>query len=959
MCKGDRSHLNEVRNALDSLDFVELPRRASQVEPLPYPLDGLIVAKAWGCSEPAPGTATQGLQQRQFEDPLDWILRSAIRSAFSRLETWLAQCLQHEAASLGFVLIQPALERLISQGYTEPLYRLSARAIVAAFLQLKLEAALAPNATFSDALELHSTELRLKVTQSFPRLRPRAKHLAISLVRDMRCLLARVQADRDTLIRLLEASSSLQAIEGISLLGDPHGIGGRVTSVKFRTDSGLHEFIYKPRSLDVDDAFYALAQRLGKEDGQDFVRPWVVKREGYGWMQHFGPLDCQAHSRAEAYYVRLGWLTALVNALSGRDCHAGNVIAYGEHPVFVDLECLLTPGDARDGDHTSVAGIPVTATGVIPMVRFAIGDFKGIDASAFSGGRERKHFYSDWHIVFDEPSAPRAERRRAAASSGSNVPTIGGQRVNPFAYTGSFIAGFKRGYRCIARARQRFAEVGGLLSAFSGTRTRVVIRNTSEYFKAIAESTAPSVLISRGAEIAHFHRCLGGRNGTAPDDEIRSLINGWIPRFEIRAESGGSVGLPGQDDPGLRRSGLDYVRTNLTNRLSEANLDEQVRLIQHCIGAMALNDGQRRNDPPGSLPSAGLKGVLEEAVARLNEGRRLSSNPDWLSYECSRAGTLVASRSHWGSFTGIAGIIGTYLELETLDAPGANADVVEQAMAFLSNHRDIVQTLPAAGLNGQASFVLLDAMARRSGRHNLASLRQQAVQEINSHTRPLALGLNGLAGTMLLLEAANRASPELDIHTALTKQLDTAVNSAAFRSLENDARSNPELLVTWSAPWTQLLAITRAANAIDRTDLVERCARVVLHSRTTAPTSQDRLLRALLRLEIDPVLVEGISTPEIRLIACDLFDGHPASQYGIGALVGIICRLDGTGIADCGYRSKLVARYVHQAASAVSAACPTSRPDCTFYDVARGMSGIVLRLAQLYAKSCSPASVIF
>lgn len=957
MDEGDRPTRENLLDALASLDAVEPPRPASQVEPAPFPLDERAVAKTWGIFDPDDEAQDTNPPTPPANGPADRRLREAVDASFVDLRSWLTRHICDSAVRHRFDIAEPALTGVVRQGFADPLYGLCARAAAAAFLKLKLDGTFAADMPFEDALESHPGTLRSSVAREFPRLARRARRLAHGLARAMDRLLERLREDHDPLADALRASDALRAIEDIALLGDLHGVEGRVTCLTLRApDSSRHAVVYKPRSIDVDDAFYALAERLGGDDGQEVLRPWMLTRGRYGWMQHIRPLDCRSLTDAETYYGRLGWLTALVHALSGRDCHAGNVVAHGDHPVLVDLECLLTPPMApspRD------AATLVTATAIIPMVRFAVENFRGIDVSGFSGGSEARHFYNDWCLVFGDPRLPRAGRRPAVVAAGSNVPTIDGRRVNPFEFADAFTAGFMQGYRRLLRARERLIAPEGLLDAFSGQPTRVVLRNTGEYAKAIAESTAPSLLTSRDAEIAHYRRCLGDRLPEALDEETRSLLNGWIPRFEARSDTAGNGGRPNAPGAPGQLSGLAHVRRYLADALSEADLADQVRLIEHCVGAMALNRSMRRGGGAAAPLPDGLGGVLAAIVGRLDAGYRPTPEPDWLSYECSRAGTLVAARSHWGSFTGKAGIVGTYLQLEEHGALGADSGLLQHVLSYLSARDRIVCTLPVAGLNGQASFVLLDALARRNRRHDLGALRERALRATCTPSAPTPVGLSGTAGTLLLLTAAHSACPAPDIHSALLKLLETTADSAAFRSLEGAAGSPSDLVVRWSAPWAQFLAIARAARAAEHADIAQRCARIASHPSLQARTLQDRLLRTLLLSELGPASTAEHLGSEIRSLASALAAASPASQYGSGALVGIVCRLDETAGVDVRLRAEISSRYVRQVATFATHHDLSATRGCHFYDVARGMAGIALRLLQLYAKPPSPDTVIF
>jgi hypothetical protein len=803
------------------------------------------------------------------------------------------------------------------------------------------------------ALETNRQQLLQRALADFPRIKPRAGRLARGLARDMRYLLSRLRADSGALSAALHATGNLSVIDELALLGDPHGAGGRVTRLTLvASDSSVHHVVYKPRSIDVDDAFYTLSKQLAEQDDERVLRPWMLRRLRHGWMQHISPSDCAKRADVNVYYSRLGWLTAIVHALSGQDCHAGNIIAHGDHPVLVDLECLLTSSPAP------AAPALVTATGIIPMVRFAVGDFPGMDVSGFSGGNNDRHFYSDWRIVLNAAGVPQVQRQPATAARGFNVPTVNGERVNPFDFSESFVGGFRKGYQCLLRARPQLTAPDGWLMAFAGVQTRVVIRNTGEYVKAITESTAPLLLLSQASEINHYHRCLGARIPNAVEKEVHRLRNGWIPRFEAMpdlTDNGGMLDRIGESGG----SGLDQVRRFVTSQLSERDMEHQVQLIQHCVGAMALNQNEYRSDTAPILPAASTLNVLKSVIAHLEEGHRPTSESDWLSCESSRAGTLVAARAHWGSFTGKAGIVGTYLHLDRHGMLGTASSTMRRALAHLSDHSDSAHTLSVGGVNGRASLVLLDALARRNGYRHLMALGQQSLRDIAVGPTVVRTGLNGTAGTMLVLAAAHHVNPASDVESALHQLLDNAVGTAVFQKLEDAIRSQASVEVSWGIAWTLLLAVARTANTIGRTEVVRRCTAITSHPGLIAHTTQNRLLRALLLLECRSSMADAIVRLEIDSLTTELMEASLASQYGSGALVGLMCRLAERDTAHLQNHDRFLTRYVCRVATITLREHLRTSARCVFYDAARGMAGVALRLLNLHVRTAIPATIIF
>ena len=956
---GGRCVADDLVEALRSLNRVELPRPASQVEPAPYPLDDDAVGKTWGRVDPSLEAVIPDPPVHQHDtEECDSLLRNVIGAQFRSVRLRLATYIRGLAGHHRIEMSNEAVDSAIAQGFERPLYELCARPVLAAFLELKLGGAVAQGATFSCGLETFPGEIARKVSRDFPRLRWRANDLAVVLARSMRHLLRRLDTDRNALSDALGITDKVYTFDAIEFLGDPHGSGGRVARLRLSTPCGRsHEVVYKPRSLDVDDAFYRLADELARRDGQSLARPWILCRGGHGWMQFVSPSDCTELEGVRSFYFRLGWLAALIYALSGRDIHAGNVVAQGEFPVLVDLECLLTPAIASGA--SSGKGLPmVTATAIIPMVRFAVGGFHGMDVSAFSGGYGGVHYYSDWRIINLENMVPRVRRVRAKTAMSSNRPRLNGRSANPFEFCDEFINGFDRGYRCLLRERRWLVSVDGPLCVFAGMETRIVIRNTGEYAKAISESSAPALLVSKDVEIEHYRRCLGQRAPDAVDEEIRQLRRGRIPRFSIRSDSCSDGGvLDGMNVLG-NESGLKQVRRFLADRLSDADLNQQLKLIRHCIGTMALNRGARVGGRCRMRLGADPEHVLQSVLASLDRRRCSASEPDWLSYEVGRAGALVVSRAHWGAYSGKAGILGTCFQLEEA---GYRSDdsVLCRSVAHLANHPEIVHTSSVHGINGLASFVLLDALVRRSGRQGPAEIRQTSLRAIRDRSIAVRGGIAGVAGTILVLAAAQQVDAGSDIRSALLALLQESSKSDAFVQLEEAVKLDQEPEVAWNVPWVTLLAAARASRFAAHDEMSARCADIFVRARLQASAPHARLLRMLLWLEAGSEAAYGLLKAEFELLCSQLGSASLASQYGSGALVGIWARMLERGLVDSDAGPKFASEYVNRVAIVLDGERVANPPMCMSCDMARGLAGVALRVAQVCVKKNFPAAVVF
>ena len=63
-----------------------------------------------------------------------------------------------------------------------------------------------------------------------------------------------------------------------------------------------------------------------------------LSRQTYGWEENIENKSCNTKEEIERYYFRLGIHLFLGYALGATDLHGENIVAYGEHPVIIDME---------------------------------------------------------------------------------------------------------------------------------------------------------------------------------------------------------------------------------------------------------------------------------------------------------------------------------------------------------------------------------------------------------------------------------------------------------------------------------------------------------------------------------------------------------------------------------------------------------------------------------------------
>ena len=279
-------------------------------------------------------------------------------------------------------------------------------------------------------------------------------------------------------------------------LSDPHRSGQTVCILRF--DSG-DRLVYKPRRLALDRHFSDLLTEIAGACNLSAARlPKVLDRGNYGWAELVEAAPCADPEAVERFYRRAGMLTCLVYCVGGSDLHAGNMIAAGEYPVPIDLECIVGAPLASPGPESAApacGGSPagsVFRTGMPPVAR------RGVDgAFRILGGladpaphRTRRdpvaHTNTDWMAWRGSGTPGLAEL---------NAPVLDGCLQHASDHVDPVLDGFRLMYETLGRNRIRLGEARAIRH-LEHEAFRVLIRDTSSYAAVLENALAPPHVIS-------------------------------------------------------------------------------------------------------------------------------------------------------------------------------------------------------------------------------------------------------------------------------------------------------------------------------------------------------------------------------------------------------------------------------------------------------------------------------
>lgn len=411
--------------------------------------------------------------------------------------------------------------------------------------------------------------------------------------------LSRLEGDRGALEALFHDGKALGRLRKIAPnLSDLHERGRRVIVLQFETGVSL---AYKPRSVDLDRAFYALLQWMNERSAQPpLYVPRCLARASHGWVEFIERLDCSSEAELRRFYRRCGMLLSLVSVLRGTDFHYGNVIAHGDHPVLIDLETLfagrLFGADPDEAEAHAAPLLEVLRTGLLPNYQVGPKDHVfDVSGLAGRGGQQTGFTVPDW--VATNNDTMRLARRIGTTSAHDNLPRLDGRNASPAEYQGDLVAGFREMGASIIEHASELLAPGGPIEAFRGLPARFVFRPTSLYHLLLRGTLSPDFLrrgAQRSVQLDTLARFLIRREGhqrlwPLSRIELEAMEDGEVPFFRAHTDRTHVTAL-GRQLVGdvLEGSSYEAVRTWIAELRAPAIAD-QVEVVNWALSGHAID----------------------------------------------------------------------------------------------------------------------------------------------------------------------------------------------------------------------------------------------------------------------------------------------------------------------------------------------------------------------------------
>jgi type 2 lantibiotic biosynthesis protein LanM len=456
-------------------------------------------------------------------------------------------------------------------------------------------------------------------------------------------LASRLSRDRSALIHSGLMPINAGDLVAVALgLSDSHRGNRTVALLTFASGAQL---IYKPRSIAVDIQFQELLRYV---DAAGFSVPLrtikMLDRENYGYVEYVTHEPCPSIDAIRRFYHRQGGYLAILYALQGIDFHSENLIAHGEHPILIDLECLFHPfprlRDEQQAVQVEVDRLlqrSVLYSGMLPAF---VGGPEGVLEFGGLGNRPGQYFPDPvfvWRRIATDEMYMSQEPR--AVPTGQNLPRFRDSLAEPVHYVDELVQGFEEMYGLLQFHRRELTTNNGAIAAFSNVPVRCLILPTSVYAGLLRDAIHPNFNRSGADRDLAFERIWTIRHRTP---ELTALVraerfdlwNNDIPIFSTCPGGRDIDDSRGEHYPEIfSEACLDEAIHNLCE-WNQSDRDRQVYFIRGAMAAMAIH-----LDPVGAhVGTSHIRDQLEERTAAMLA--MPSASPD----ELRSAATIVGDQ---------------------------------------------------------------------------------------------------------------------------------------------------------------------------------------------------------------------------------------------------------------------------------------------------------------------------
>lgn len=378
--------------------------------------------------------------------------------------------------------------------------------------------------------------------------------------------------------------------------GDDHNNGKSVATIKL---SNSKKFIYKPRSMKIEEGFQNLIKYINKNNNSllSLKTMKMINKDSYGITEFIEYNECNQDIEIQNYYKRIGQFLAILHSLNGVDVHYENLIANGEHPILIDLESLFHNNIDEEKEIKNIDSLAkkeimssVQRIGLLPFyIKNSNLDGSKVDISGLGGNRPQMSPFKNYKIVNRNSDNIKLEFDYQEMKVEKNNPLINGKRINALDYTSEIIENFEKTYKWIIENKKNYKMQ--VIKNFKGVINRVLIRDTRLYANLLRTSYHPDLLRDKLTREILLSRIAIGRDlekQTVINEEFIQLLKGDIPYFSGNIDSK-SIFTSNKEIPNyFLETPMDTVLKKILD-MSDVDLNRQIQYIKSTFSSKQMD----------------------------------------------------------------------------------------------------------------------------------------------------------------------------------------------------------------------------------------------------------------------------------------------------------------------------------------------------------------------------------
>lgn len=321
-------------------------------------------------------------------------------------------------------------------------------------------------------------------------------------------------------------------LQNIELLGDVHNNGQRVCILTFSEK----KIVYKPRRMDNETLFYELCSIINI-NSKDIQLPLlkIKNYNNFSVCEFIENIECEKIEDIKYFYKKAGGILFVSYLLNAKDLHYENIIASGNKPYLVDLECILYNPTYDNNKFQNDEGVTsLLTTGLLPL-KIEMKEDIYVEFGGLTKIKDEQIPIENEYIEYNANSLIK-ENRQNRISSNSNLPKFKKLEYDVTNYFNEIKEGFELAYHAYLSRRNEFLATINRYIEKNELHLRILIRPTPVYSHIKTLSLYPEYLInSKLRQVSFLNLCYNFiRNKKSYNilkSEFESLRNINIPYF--------------------------------------------------------------------------------------------------------------------------------------------------------------------------------------------------------------------------------------------------------------------------------------------------------------------------------------------------------------------------------------------------------------------------------------------